>query len=337
LIKMLRLGRVARLVRTLRFKLFHELKMMVYGVVSGVRVLFWAIVLLFGTVYFIGVIMQNLVGEDESEFHRVDSSMFTVFRCFTDGCTARDGTPLHERLRRDYGLQFFIGYILVFMFVTVGIFNLIMAIFIDNVLTSHMQRKQKELGENELKVKVQMEELLAEFLVDVHGPIKGMKPKSGISQKTGVGDAAKRVSQRVMEHVEGEMRVRTLEDRHGEAGRVLQQMHSDGLQVPRDIFNKWLDDAEMLQMLEDADIDTALKKEIFDALDVDAGGFLGIDELLGGLMKMRGPISKIDIVAARLKAGYIAEKVNDIGDMITILVESLGIKTDQLPAQKFNV
>eukprot|EP00403_Amphidinium_massartii_P001048 CAMPEP_0178375454 /NCGR_PEP_ID=MMETSP0689_2-20121128/2894_1 /TAXON_ID=160604 /ORGANISM="Amphidinium massartii, Strain CS-259" /LENGTH=210 /DNA_ID=CAMNT_0019995443 /DNA_START=262 /DNA_END=894 /DNA_ORIENTATION=- len=210
-----------------------------------------------------------------------------------------------------------------------------MAIFIDNVLTSHMQRKQQELGENELKVRVQMEELLSELLIDVHGPVKSSKPRYG-----GLSQVAKRASMRVIERVENaEVKQKSLEDRHGEAGRVLQQMHEEGLQVPREVFNKWLEDSEMLQMLEDADIDTALKKEIFDALDVDSGGFLGIDELLLGLMKLRGPISKVDIVAARLKAGYIAEKVDEIGDMVTILVQCFGVKMEHLPShvQKIHV
>jgi len=52
LLKMLRLARLARLVRLLRFRAFQELKLMVEGVFSGIRVLAWAIVLLALCIFF---------------------------------------------------------------------------------------------------------------------------------------------------------------------------------------------------------------------------------------------------------------------------------------------
>merc|ERR1712224_1089595 len=85
-IKLLRLARLGRLVRLLRFKIFHELKMMVQGVVSGMRVLAWAIVLLLFVVFLLGIVCRNLLS-DQPEFSTVDRAMFSLFRCFTDGCT----------------------------------------------------------------------------------------------------------------------------------------------------------------------------------------------------------------------------------------------------------
>ncbi|CAE7293172.1 CACNA1S [Symbiodinium natans] len=93
-IRMLRLTRLVRLVRTLRFEIFYELKMMVLGVVSGMRVLFWAMVLLIVIIYTTGVAAKNMIGQHEPEFRDVPSAMFSIFRCFTDGCDAYDGTPL---------------------------------------------------------------------------------------------------------------------------------------------------------------------------------------------------------------------------------------------------
>merc|ERR1712113_45800 len=84
LLKILRLARLGRLVRAIRFKVFSELRDMVLGVLSGVRVLFWAIVLLFFIISVGGLILRKLVGHLEEEFRNVPSSMFTLFRCFTD-------------------------------------------------------------------------------------------------------------------------------------------------------------------------------------------------------------------------------------------------------------
>merc|ERR1712098_451080 len=113
-----------------------ELRLMMFGVVSGMRVLFWALVLLFGIIYFLAVILNNVLSRKFLEFGSVPQSMFTIFRCFTDGCNAYDGTPLSEHLREEYGVVFVFSYVLTVMLVTFGLFNLIMAIFIENVTNS---------------------------------------------------------------------------------------------------------------------------------------------------------------------------------------------------------
>merc|ERR1719162_1154828 len=102
---------------------------MIFGVVSGMRVLFWALVVLFGIIYFLGVVTSNLFRATYQEFRNVPTAMLTVFRCFTDGCSAFDGTPLQEKLWETYGPLFALIYVLVMMLVTFGLFNLIMAIF----------------------------------------------------------------------------------------------------------------------------------------------------------------------------------------------------------------
>ena len=74
---------------------------MIQGVFTGLRVLFWAVVLLMMSMYLLGVITKTLFNEYQyPEFQTVPSAMFTWFRCFTDGCSAYDGTPLQERVRK---------------------------------------------------------------------------------------------------------------------------------------------------------------------------------------------------------------------------------------------
>merc|ERR1719183_626006 len=102
-IKMLRLTRLARLARLLRFKAFRELKLMVEGVVSGLRVLAWAIVLLGLCIYILGAVLRMTIGTKRAEFSTLARCMLTLFRCFTDGCSAYDGTPLQGHLHRMYG------------------------------------------------------------------------------------------------------------------------------------------------------------------------------------------------------------------------------------------
>merc|ERR1740139_71329 len=114
LIKMVRLARLARLVRLLRFKAFAELKMMVEGVFSGIRVLCWAIALLGMCIFLLGTICRMTIGDNRAEFATLTRSMLTLFRCFTDGCSAYDGTPLQGHLHAAYGVKWVLAYYLTF-------------------------------------------------------------------------------------------------------------------------------------------------------------------------------------------------------------------------------
>ena len=51
-------------------------------------------------------------------------------------------------VRSEFGGAFLVAYILLFLFITIGIFNLIMAVFIDNVTDGSTKKRQRELGAN---------------------------------------------------------------------------------------------------------------------------------------------------------------------------------------------
>lgn len=285
LLKMLRLARLLRLVRALHYSFFNELKQMLLGVVSGVRVLIWAIILLLVVVFFMGVALQSLFGEDEDELRSVPRAMFTVFRCYTDGCTDYNGRPLQAHMMDEYGAMFFFGYILSFMFVTVGIFNLIMAIFIENVVARSVTRKLHELGSSAEKTELRIKEGLAQLIFDYaeHHPH---------------WDQALALQNRV-----SQFSVSRLEDMD--------------VSITRDVFKAWLHNKDFVDLLEEADVEAATKSELFDVLDVDMGGELGLDELINGLMKLRGPITKSDIIAVRLKVRYMTGMIEDMWNKIS--------------------
>merc|ERR1711862_902549 len=124
------------------------------------RVLFWAIVLLTMVVFAMGCVMRLTTGTIRDEFSTLTESMFTIFRCFTDGCSAYDGTPLQNHLYQVYGFPAMIIYTLVFLFVTIGIFNLIMAIFIEQVLASAGKRNREELGSRSEHMRLRIQHVL---------------------------------------------------------------------------------------------------------------------------------------------------------------------------------
>merc|ERR1711924_184252 len=83
-------------------------------------------------------------------------------------------------------------------------------------------------------------------------------------------------------------------------------------QIPREVFNHWLTYPDVIKMLDAAGIDTATKFELFDVLGVDMGGELSLEEMVNGLMKLRGPITKTDLVAVRLKVRYTTKMVEEM-------------------------
>jgi hypothetical protein len=344
LIKMLRLARLARLVRLLRFKIFNELKMMVQGVVSGVRVLCWAIVLLFFCIFILGIVMRKMVGRDQPEFSTLMSAMFSLFRCFTDGCVAYNGTPLQERLRYDYGPPMMFAYILVFLFVTIGIFNLIMAIFIDNVVTAHVQRKQQQLGENAEKMEIRIKEVIAKRFDDCRQERADQRLKAEHEEDL-MDEAQMRgsmaASRQTMAVALGgkfsslteEGKQANQEARKTQADLFLAELDEEENVVTKDIFNTWLNEPELLDLLEQIEVETSTKYELFDALDVDSGGELTVEELVSGLMRLRGPISKNDIVATRLKVAYITELIEEICRKLGVEVAADNSGAPTLPAE----
>lgn len=274
MVKVLRLARLARFVRLLRFKAFNHLKLMVLGVFSGLQVLSWAIVLLIVLIYLLGIAMTNLFKDQYQEYSNVPSSMFTLFRCWTDGCAAYDGTPLPEIVRKDYGFSFMAFHILTTMIITVGVFNLIMAIFIDNVVTNQLVRKHKELEERSMEIETRFKRCIINMFNKGHS------------------DTTRMTKRNVAKEIEGI---------NSEWAVLLER----NVEVTREMFVGWLEDHNFLQLLDEAEIETANKSDLFEVLDSDMGGQLSMRELTTGLMKLRGPVTKADIVAVRLKVRHL--------------------------------
>jgi len=289
MIKMFRLARLARLVRILRFKIFYELKIMILGVFSGLRVLTWAIVLLVMLTYLVGVGMTYLVGLYEPEFRTVSQSMLTLFRCWTEGCAAYDGTPLVERLREKYGYTVMVFYILITMFVTVGVFNLIMAIFIDNVLAAQNNKKHKEIAERSSEIELKFRKLITDFL-------SGRQPSVRIKRSNFTMWQVPSVSVSDKQRVE-------------EDWDALRKRH---VSITRSAFKQLLRSEEFAHVLDEAEIESSNHFELFDVLDADMGGELSMDELTTGLMKLRGPVTKADIVAVRLKVRHLTMMLENV-------------------------
>jgi hypothetical protein len=311
IIKMARLGRLARLVRLLRFRLFYQLKMMIFGIFVGLRVLFWAVVLLFFFIYLLGVILRKTMGDSDDHYAKHDSfetvskSMFTLFRCFTDGCTAYDGTPLQVHLFNYYGAGFMFPYMLVNLFVMMGIFNLIMAIFIDNVMEESVHRKQKERGDSAAQMELNLKELVAKLIY-----------KQRLKQSHFLEQAINKFEVRVSNYLDLSDPEVAVKHRTTLVDKDLAQMNEEKVTINREVFTSWLHEPAFLDMLEELDIGTSNKAELFDVLDCDLSGELEVAEVISGLMKLRGPSDKSDAVASLLAIRYITQRLDELHEII---------------------
>lgn len=300
--RLARLTRLMRLLRLLRLRIFKELLLMVKGVVAGLRTLFWAIVLLVFVVYIVGVLLRQTVGEDQIRvdsglyeahlFDTVSWSMFNVFRCFTADCTLQDGTPIVVHLYEAYGWKFVFPYALIMLFITFGIFNLIMAIFVENVMESARQKRQLTETAERNRVCRSLRELILKFggsmevQMDMKELPKKADGKSGTSSDkiVATGTASSTARSRASKTY------------------IVEVPHFQfGGQISRDLFQKVIFDAEAQMLLEDLEVHIGDRSELFDVLDADGSGFLDVSELIAGLLKLRsGGADKSDVVAAIL-------------------------------------
>merc|ERR1719330_585564 len=170
--RLARLTKMMRLLRLLRLRVFKELALLVKGVIAGLRTLFWAIVLLVFVSYAVGVLLRQTVGEYRHEVHdqygtilfsSVPWSMFMVFRCITTSCDLPDGSPLDAHLYEMYGTTFVIGYSLTIIFVIFGIFNLIAATFVENVMEAARQKRQLTSEDEAARVFCKLRQLVLKF------------------------------------------------------------------------------------------------------------------------------------------------------------------------------
>merc|ERR1712110_193019 len=84
--------------------------------------------------------------------------------------------------------------------------------------------------------------------------------------------------------------------------RMVSHMDAKDLVVSKALWETWVEREDVSELWSDIDVDASCKRDLFDALDVDCRDELSLQTIIEGLMSLRGPITKLDIVSTRLKA-----------------------------------
>eukprot|EP00929_Paragymnodinium_shiwhaense_P064365 TRINITY_DN3222_c1_g1_i1.p1 TRINITY_DN3222_c1_g1~~TRINITY_DN3222_c1_g1_i1.p1 ORF type:complete len:794 (-),score=107.64 TRINITY_DN3222_c1_g1_i1:152-2533(-) len=306
MLRLVRLMRLQRVLRLLRYRCFSELRLMVKGVAAGCRTLFWAIVLLSFVVYVFSLVLRQMLGDDiknctigaetcnaedgtgMAKYLKADSidqlmgtlprAMFTVFRCFAGDCSSPEGTPVALVLYDVYEVGFVFPYCLAFLFVTFGIFNMIVAIFVETVLEAARQKRRVAADQESILFGQQLQRLLMRFL-----PTEDGNAGAAVSYWSFVRDGLQEL-----------LAIERPGRSKGYGGAEF------GMKIDRAMFVQVIRDPEVKEILDEFDICSGDGASLFDVIDADGSGELDVQELVVGLSKLRGGADKSDVVASLL-------------------------------------
>eukprot|EP00811_Abedinium_folium_P032359 NODE_540_length_2951_cov_17.177408.p1 GENE.NODE_540_length_2951_cov_17.177408~~NODE_540_length_2951_cov_17.177408.p1 ORF type:complete len:881 (+),score=189.74 NODE_540_length_2951_cov_17.177408:316-2643(+) len=292
-LRLVRLARLARLVRIFRMPALKELSLMVKGLFAGIKTLVWAVVLLFFFVYICGILVTTIIGNPESrerrardddppefeeEMHNLfgflPSSMLIIFRCLTGDCATSQGKPLIGMLVDAYGWQFAFAYITLTMLVTFGLFNLIMAIYIENTLAS--ARSKENTMEECIQVGRSAKQLLGLFCaaqeaVHKHGILSSEELERALdtSDKSGI---------------------------------------DINIAIHRDTYMQVIELRHAQKIMDELEIESD-RARLFDVLDADGSQELTSSEFVDGLIRLRGEAQRSDVLASVLGVRAVMDKV----------------------------
>jgi len=284
LFRLVRLARLARVARLLRSNKFKDLLALFQGIMDGMLTLGWSVVVFVLLVYVSALACVEMFGP-YPYFRNVSRSMFTVFRCSFGDCSTAAGMPLIEEVTTIYSGFVAFAYCLFVFFVTIGMFNVISAIFVDATMGASAA----------LQVNKQRERLDDRSL--------WARSVSTLVQRILIASPECQITGRLSESIDAllclDFERKTIE-------------------------HLVLDDPVFAQVLKDLDIDPADHRKLGDILDADHSGTIGIIELVNGLQRLRGQPRRSDIVSIDLMVQVLQERSVDILEGITDLKQLFG-------------
>eukprot|EP00929_Paragymnodinium_shiwhaense_P005546 TRINITY_DN10770_c0_g2_i1.p1 TRINITY_DN10770_c0_g2~~TRINITY_DN10770_c0_g2_i1.p1 ORF type:complete len:694 (+),score=131.89 TRINITY_DN10770_c0_g2_i1:132-2213(+) len=284
LFRIVRLARLIRILRLLRHPALQTLLMMLHGMFGGLPTLCWALLLFISTVYVVALMFREFLGRAEHQriyeyFFNVPRAMVTTFRCSFGDCTTIQGTPIFEHVDEVYGMGFSLFYCLFAFAMSIGMFNVISAIFVQSTMAAAtaLQNKNK-------KERLQNESLWASRVtVLVKAVLEACYP-----WRDDITDLSKEVDDIY------ELKVET---------NILERLGNCPI---------------VIEALEDLDVDPEDHTHLADILDVEQSGNIAIIELLQGIKRLRGNPRRSDIVAIDLTCRAMQNTLKQIQGILEV-------------------
>jgi len=294
LIRIFRLIRLVRVLRIFRLRFMKDLRLMVKGLLAGVGTLSLSFVLLFCILYVVAGFATISFGHDpklmgmglDLQFRTVPAAMFTAFRCFTGDCNTDAGQPIASLLAAEYGLPFIMGFVSSYLLVALGIFNVILAVYVDITMKA---AKETELltAEQHFRESIRVARTTRELLKRFAAAHRWME-----EHKNDTGDSL-------------EMEKST------SVGPFTDDEVHENLAINKECFLMAVQDREVQMLMNQLDLPPD-RANLFEIIDADGSGALHIAELVHGLLKVRGEVKKSDTVAALLATKAVQEMLQEM-------------------------
>eukprot|EP00913_Durusdinium_trenchii_P009453 g8885.t1 len=181
LLRFFRLIRLARIVRVFRLKVMKDGRFRgVSGLVAGCWTLALSFVLLFAVLYVIAGLANLTMGSSDAlmqrdltpYFYNIPAAMFTTFRCTATGeCVTEAGISIPTALAKEFGWPFVLGYVASYMLVTMGISNVILAVYVDITMKAAKENDAvtaEQYARESIRVARATRELLKKFAAAYH-------------------------------------------------------------------------------------------------------------------------------------------------------------------------
>jgi len=296
LLRFCRLIRLVRVVKVFRLKCMKELRLMVKGLVAGLRTLTLSFALLFAVLYVISGFATMTIGRDESmpetlqgNFANIPASMFTVFRCCCGECNSIEGAPIHAILADQFGLPFIACYVMAYMLVTMGIFNVILAVYVDITMRAAKETEattSEQHARESIRIARTTRELLKKF---------GQAYRSFQEHDEGAPG--------------GQVGRGTILNLEKETSYTDADIHD--IAISKELFLLVIQDRSVQTLMDELDLPPD-RANLFEVIDADGSGTMDVTELVQGMLKIRGDVKKSDTVATLLATKALQEMVTEM-------------------------
>lgn len=304
LLRMSRLVRVTRIMKVFRFHWMKELRLMLKGLIGGFRTLVTAMLLLFAVLYVIAGLATYLLGRDqrirdlglESLFYNLPISMFTTFRCLAGQCDADSGAPLPSILATEFGTPFVLGYVVSYMLVTMGISNVILAVYVDITMRAAKESEAttaEQHARESLRIARTTRELLKKFAS----------------------------AEKIFSSYDATETAQTMDLTPASAHFTDQVLHGR-LEISKELFLLVIQDPVVQSLMDDLDLPPD-RGNLFEVIDADGSGTLKVSELVQGLLKVRGELKKSDVVATSLAIQSLQELILEMRDEVKLAQQQI--------------
>mmetsp|Transcript_56803 Transcript_56803/g.178402 ORF Transcript_56803/g.178402 Transcript_56803/m.178402 type:complete len:743 (-) Transcript_56803:104-2332(-) len=289
LIRMLRLMRLVKLLRILRLPVFCDLLMMVNGAFGSWRTLLYSAVLIFIPLYCVSLIFLETLGPYASRGHgadkfaHLDQAFFTMFLCTVSSeCVSEEGKPIFVLITNEFGWIFGMIYCLVQFLMTFGLFNVIVAIYVENTVSA------------------------AKFN-DLHVKRLRLKDREYFAQKA-------QELLKLIWHFHCEARAIA-----GDDVESFSEEEANKIKMTQEFFEGLCQDKNFTDLLRDLDVSEEDQLDLFETLDVEGRGTIDLMNLIIGIGKLRGEARKADIISVGLLVRSIQLKLSQLDSRIAPL------------------